>query len=214
MAVQPINIAVLVSGHGRGTTLQAIINACRDGRITGVIAVVIGVKDDVPAMDRARDSGIPAIALRPKEFATDEAYGRRILEVLSEHRVDLVCLAGYMRILPTEVVGAYRSRIMNTHAALIPAFCGKGMYGEHVPKAILDYGVKVSGCTIHFVDEVYDHGPIIVQKAVPVEEGDTPETLAARVLPFEHQAYIEAIQLFAEGRLKVEGRVVRVLEHR
>lgn len=209
-----INIAVMVSGHGRGSNLQAIIDACKDGRIDGRVAVVIGVKDDVPAMDRARNNGVPAIAVSPKEFASDEDYGRRILEILLEYKVDLICLAGYMRILPPQVVRAYRNRIMNTHAALIPSFCGKGMYGEHVHRAVLEYGAKVSGCTIHFVDEQYDTGPIIIQKAVPVEEGDTPETLAARILPLEHQSYVEAIQLFAEGRLQVEGRVVHILPPR
>ncbi len=209
--VMSINIAVLVSGHGRGSNMQAIVDACTDGRITGRVAVVVGVKDDVPAMDRARENGIPAIALSPKEFDSDEAYGARILEVLAEHNVDLICLAGYMRILPIEVVRKFQWRIMNTHAALIPSFCGKGMYGEHVHQAVLDYGAKVSGCTIHFVDEEYDSGPIIVQKCVPVEEGDTSDTLGARILPNEHKAYVEAVQLFAEGRLKVEGRVVHVL---
>lgn len=209
-----INIAVMVSGHGRGSNLQAIIDACKDGRIDGRVAVVIGVKDDVPAMDRARNNGVLAIAVSPKEFASDEDYGRRILEILLEYKVDLICLAGYMRILPPQVVRAYRNRIMNTHAALIPSFCGKGMYGEHVHRAVLEYGAKVSGCTIHFVDEQYDTGPIIIQKAVPVEEGDTPETLAARILPLEHQSYVEAIQLFAEGRLQVEGRVVHILPPR
>ena len=206
-----INIAVLVSGHGRGSNLQAIMDACKDGRITGRVAVVIGVKDDAPAMERARSQGISTVEVRPKEFDTDEAYGARILEVLAEHEVDLVCLAGYMRILPSSIVGAYRWRIMNIHPALIPLFGGKGMFGEHVHQAALDYGVKVSGCTVHFVDEEYDTGPIIVQKCVPVEEGDSAESLAARILVQEHKAYPEAIQLFAEGRLKVEGRVVHIL---
>lgn len=137
-------------------------------------------------------------------------YGKAILGVLAENKIDLLCLAGYMRILPSNVVRAYRWRIMNIHPALIPMFCGKGMYGEHVHRAALDYGVKVSGCTVHFVDEEYDTGPIILQKVVPVEEGDTPETLAARVLVQEHKAYPEAIQLFAEGRLSIEGRVVHI----
>jgi phosphoribosylglycinamide formyltransferase 1 len=208
---KPINIAVMVSGHGRGSNMQAIIDACADGRITGRVAVVIGVKDDVPAMDRARTQHVPAIAVRPKDFETDEAYGVRLLDILAEHEVDLICLAGYMRILPLDVVRTFQWRIMNTHAALIPSFCGKGMYGEHVHQAVLECGAKVSGCTIHFVDEQYDTGPIIVQKAVPVEEGDTSETLAARILPHEHKSYVEAVQLFAQGRLRVEGRVVHIL---
>jgi len=208
--VRQINIAVLVSGHGRGSNLQAIIDACNDGRITGKVAVVIGVKDDAPAMERARSQGISTVAIRSKDFDSDEAYGARILEVLAEHEIALVCLAGYMRILPSSVVSAYRHRIMNIHPALIPLFCGTGMFGERVHQAAVDYGVKVSGCTVHFVDEEYDTGPIVIQKCVPVEEGDTAETLAARILVQEHKAYPEAIQLFAEGRLRVEGRVVHV----
>ncbi|HEY3297790.1 MAG TPA: phosphoribosylglycinamide formyltransferase [Armatimonadota bacterium] len=206
-----INIAVLVSGHGRGSNLQSIIDACKDGRIDGQVSVVIGVKGDAPAMDRARDNGIAAVEVGPKSFSSDEDYGRAILQVLSEHKVDLICLAGYMRILPSVVVSAFNSRIMNVHPALIPLFCGKGMFGEHVHKAAVDCGVKVSGCTVHFVDEEYDTGPIIIQKCVPVEEGDSAETLAKRVLVQEHKAYPEAIQLFAEGRLKVTGRIVHIL---
>lgn len=208
---KPISIAVLVSGHGRGSNLQAIIDACSEGRIDGRVAVVIGVKDDAPAMERARSQGISTVAISPKACGSDEAYAERVLATLAEHKVDLVCLVGYMRILPSEIIKAYRYRIMNIHPALIPLFCGHGMFGEHVHQAAVDYGVKVSGCTVHFVDEQYDTGPIILQKTVPVEEGDTAETLAARVLVQEHKAYPEAIQLFAQGRLKVEGRVVRVL---
>ncbi len=206
-----INIAVLVSGHGRGSNLQSIIDACKDGRIDGRVAVVIGTKGDAPAMDRARENGIPAVEVRPKAFATDAEYAARLIEVLNENKTDLVCLAGYMRILPSHVISAYRWRVMNVHPGLIPLFCGKGMYGGHVHQAAVDCGVKVSGCTVHFVDEDYDTGPIIIQKCVPVEEGDTAETLAARVLVEEHKAYPEAIQLFAQGRLKVEGRVVHII---
>jgi formyltetrahydrofolate-dependent phosphoribosylglycinamide formyltransferase len=206
-----INVAVMISGHGRGSNLQAIIDACKDGRIDGRVAVVIGTKDDAPAMQRARDNGVKAVEVRPKAFDSDEDYGRAILDVLAEHKVDLICLAGYMRILPGSIISAYRSRVMNIHPALIPLFCGKGMFGEHVHQAVIDSGVKVTGVTVHFVDEQYDTGPIILQKCVPVEEGDTAETLAARVLVQEHKAYPEAIQLFAQGRLEVEGRRVHIL---
>jgi len=205
-----INIAVMVSGHGRGSNMQAIIDACKEGRITGRVAVVIGVKDDAPAMERARSQGILAVEIKPKAYESDEAYGKAILDVLAEHKIDLLCLAGYMRLLPANVVSAYRWRIMNIHPALIPMFCGEGMLCEHVHRSAVEYGVKYSGCTGHFVDEEYDTGPIILQKVVPVEEGDTPETLAARVLVQEHKAYPEAIQLFAEGRLSIEGRVVHI----
>ncbi|MHB1002143.1 MAG: phosphoribosylglycinamide formyltransferase [Armatimonadota bacterium] len=206
-----INIAVFVSGHGRGSNMQAIIDACNEGRIDGQVALVIGTKDDSPAMERARSQNIPTIEIRPKAFANDEEYGKHIIDALNTYNIDLVCLAGYMRIIPIEVVNKYKHRIMNIHPALIPLFCGKGMYGEHVHQAAVNYGVKVSGCTVHFVDEEYDTGPIILQKIVPVENGDTAETLAARVLEQEHKAYPEAVQLFAQGRLKVEGRCVSIL---
>lgn len=205
-----INIAIMVSGHGRGSNMQAIIDACNNGGIDGRVSVVIGTKYDAPAMERARSQNIKTVEIVPKGFASNDEYGKRILDVLSESNVDLLCLAGYMRILPPEVVKKFRNRIMNIHPGLIPLFCGKGMYGEHVHQAAIDYGVKVSGCTVHFVDEEYDTGPIILQKVVPVEEGDTADTLAARVLIQEHIAYPEAVQLFAQGRLKVEGRCVRI----
>ena len=206
-----IDIAVMVSGHGRGSNMQAIIDACNDGRIDGGVAVVIGTRDDAPAMERARLQGIESVEENPKAFADDDGYGKRLLGIMTEHRIDLICLAGYMRILPSILINTYRWHVMNIHPALIPLFCGKGFYGEHAHKAALEYGVKVSGCTVHFVDEAYDTGPIIIQKVVPVEEGDTAETLAARVLAQEHAAYPEAIQLFAQGRLRVEGRCVRIL---
>lgn len=209
--MKPVNIAVLVSGHGRGSNLQSIIDAARDGRIDGRVVLVIGTKSGAPAMDRARENGIPAVEVAPKAFASDEEYAARVVSLLREHDTDLVCLAGYMRILPAGVIDAFRWRVMNIHPGLIPLFCGKGMYGEHVHQAAVDYGVKVSGCTVHFVDEHYDSGPIILQKVVPVEEGDTAGTLAARVLVEEHKAYPEAVQLFAEGRLRVEGRIVHIL---
>lgn len=199
-----IGIAVMASGHGRGSNMQAIIDACADGRVDGRVAVVIGVSE-APAIERARSQGIPTEIVSPRE----PAYPERLCEALARHGADLVCLAGYMRILPGEVISAYP--VMNIHPALIPLFCGKGMYGEHVHRAAVEYGVKVSGCTVHFVDGNYDTGPIILQKCVPVCEGDTPETLAARVLEQEHIAYPEAVALFAEGRLKAEGRIVHIL---
>lgn len=203
-----INIAVLVSGHGRGSNLQAIIDACKDGRIDGRVAIVIGTKDDAPAIARARSEGIATVAISPKACGSDEVYAQGVLQILNEHQADLICLAGYMRVLPTQIVSAYRWRIMNIHPALIPLFCGKGMYGEHVHQAVLEYGMKVAGCTVHFVDEEYDTGPIIVQKAINVRENDTPETLAARVLVQEHKAYPKAIQLFAKGQIKVNGGAI------
>lgn len=206
-------IAVLVSGHGRGSNLQAILDACASGEIPGRVAVVIGTRADAPAMERARNAGVPTVTISPRRHTEDESdYAAALLNTLRAHNVGLICLAGYMRMLPQPVVEAYRGRIINVHPALLPLFGGKGMYGEHVHRAVLESGMKVSGCTVHFVDEQYDTGPIILQATVPVCDDDTPETLAARVLPEEHKTYVRAIRLFAEGRLRIEGRRVRVIE--
>ncbi|HXG24901.1 MAG TPA: phosphoribosylglycinamide formyltransferase [Chthonomonadales bacterium] len=208
-----LRIAVLVSGHGRGSNLQAILDACASGEIPGRVAVVIGTRADAPAMERARNAGVPTVTISPRRYAEDESgYAAALLNTLRAHDVRLICLAGYMRILPQPVVEAYRGKIMNVHPALLPLFGGKGMYGEHVHRAVLESGMKVSGCTVHFVDEHYDTGPIILQATVPVRDDDTPETLAARVLPEEHKTYVCAIRLFAEGRLRIEGKRVRILE--
>ena len=204
-------IAVLVSGQGRGSNMQAIIDACRSGKINGEVALVLGVKDDAPAMERARSGQIPTLALSPKAFETTEAYDDAVLAALQSNGIDLVCLAGYMRVLGQNVVDAFRNRIMNVHPALIPAFCGKGMYGHHVHEAVIERGVKFSGATVHLVDEEYDTGPIILQTVVPVLDDDTPDTLAARVLEAEHKTYTDAIALFADGKLEVVGRKVKVI---
>lgn len=206
-----VRIAILVSGKGRGTNMQALIEACQRGRIQGQVVVVIGTKPDAPAIERARRLQVPVAIVSPKAFPEEESYASALLKVLQEYGVELVCLAGYMRLLPERVVRAYAGRVMNVHPALLPLFGGKGMYGERVHEAVLASGMKVTGCTVHFVDEGYDTGPIILQTPVVVEEDDTPETLAARVLPYEHETYVRAVQLFAEGRLQIEGRRVRIL---
>ncbi len=190
--------------------MQVIIDACRDGRIAGEVAVVVGVVTDAPAIHRAQAAGVETIILNPKEFDDVAGYDRAMLESLVARRIDLVCLAGYMRVLGKVVVEEFRNRIMNTHPALIPMFSGKGMYGHHVHEAAIARGVKISGCTVHFVDEDYDMGPIIVQTPVVVCDDDTVDSLAARILAEEHQAYVQAIKLFAEGRLEVDGRRVRI----
>ncbi len=205
-----IRIAILVSGHGRGSNMAAIIDACQRGEVDGQVVLVIGTRCEAPALQRAAEKGVPTCVISPRNLSEEE-YAQRLLHALGEAKVDLVCLAGYMRLLPTPVVQSYAGRVMNIHPALLPLFGGKGMYGEHVHRAVLDSGMKVSGCTVHFVDEHYDTGPIIVQRCVPVEEEDTWETLAARVLVQEHQAYVQAVKLFAQGRLRIEGRRVRIL---
>jgi formyltetrahydrofolate-dependent phosphoribosylglycinamide formyltransferase len=190
--------------------MAAIIDACQRGEIDGQVVLVIGTRDEAPALQRATEKGVSTEVVSPSKLGEEE-YARRLLQTLGDAQVDLVCLAGFMRLLPPPVVHAYAGRVMNIHPALLPLFGGKGMYGEHVHRAVLESGMKVSGCTVHFVDESYDTGPIILQRCVPVEEEDTWETLAARVLAQEHQAYVQAVKLFAQGRLRVEGRRVRIL---
>jgi phosphoribosylglycinamide formyltransferase-1 len=181
------------------------------GELDGVVAVVISDVADAYALERARRAGVPAVAVVRKDHASKDAFNRAILDQLRAHEADLVVLAGYLRILSDELVDAYQGRILNIHPSLIPSFCGKGMHGLRVHQAALDYGVKVTGVTVHLVDKEVDAGPIILQRAVPIEDSDTAETLSDRVLLQEHQIYSEAIQLFAQGRLKVEGRRVRIL---
>lgn len=204
-----LRIAVLLSGrHGRGSNMQAIAEACAEGRIDGQVVSVIGNFADSPALARARELGLSAHHLSSRLEETE--YADRLLTALQDADAYLICLAGYMRKLPDAIVAQYAGRIMNIHAALLPAFGGQGMYGHHIHQAVLDYGAKVSGCTVHFVDADYDTGPIILQTPVPVEENDTPETLAARVLVAEHQTYPQAVALFAAGRLMLDGRRVRI----
>jgi phosphoribosylglycinamide formyltransferase-1 len=194
--------------------MEAIARACTDGRIAGRIALVAGNFADAPALARADGLGLPTCVVpsppRGASEAVEAAYGQALLRMLDEVRPDLICLAGYIRKVPPVVVIAFAGRIMNIHNALLPAFGGQGMFGLRVHQAALDYGVKVSGCTVHFVDEHYDSGPIILQTPVPVSEDDTAETLAARVLAAEHETYPRAISLFAAGRLRVAGRRVHI----
>jgi phosphoribosylglycinamide formyltransferase-1 len=205
-----LKVGVLASGGG--TNLQAIIDRAADGRIDAEVAIVISDVRDAYALERARIAGIHYAFINPRDFQNRDAFNRAVIERLRDHEVELVALAGYLRITSDEFVDAFEGRIMNIHPSLIPAFCGKGMHGLRVHQAALDYGVKVSGCTVHFVTKEVDAGPIIIQRTAPVLDDDTPETLQARVLEQEHQAYSEAIQLFAEGRLRIVGRRVRILQ--
>lgn len=208
-SMRRIRIGVLASGGG--TNLQSIIDSCERGEIDGDVVVVISNIPEAFALERARKHGIPAFCF-PHKGVTREQHEADIISCLEQHKVDLVCLAGYLRVLTPVLINKYAGRLMNTHPALLPSFGGKGMHGLHVHQAVLDYGCKVSGCTIHFVTLDVDGGPIILQKAVPVQEGDTPESLQERVLKEEHRLYPRAVQLFAQGKLKIEGRRVRILE--
>jgi len=203
-----INIAVLISGGG--TNLQAIIDGIESGFIPAKIAVVISSREDAYGLKRAEAHGLETCYIGAGNYPDPEQRTEKILEVLQEKKIDLVVLAGYMSILDPKIVEAYRNQIINIHPSLIPSFCGKGFYGKRVHQAVLDYGAKVTGATVHFVDEGTDTGPIILQKAVEVKEDDTAETLAQRVLKVEHELLPLAVKLFAEGRLHVEGRKVQI----
>ena len=203
MSDAPLRLAVLASG--RGSNLQAIIDAITEGRLHAVLALVISNKAEAQALERARTHGAPAVFLDPKATPGRDAYDAVILEHLRKHDVGLVALAGYMKIVTRVLIDAYANRIMNIHPSLLPSFPGL-----KAQQQALDWGAKVSGCTVHFVEEGVDTGPIIQQAAVPVLEGDTAESLEARILAQEHRIYPEAIQLFAEGCLAVEGRRVHI----
>ena len=205
-------IAVLVSGGG--TNLQALIDAEKSGVIkSGRISLVVSSSPDAYALVRAADAGIETLVIDKSGHPDREEYSLAIRDALIEAKTDLVILAGFMYILTESFVSAFENRIINVHPALIPSFCGEGYYGLHVHEAALAYGVKVTGATVHFVSAVTDGGPVILQKAVEIKEGDTPKTLQRRVMEeAEWQLLPQAAELFCAGRLSVEGRVVRISE--
>ncbi len=200
---------MLVSGGG--TNLQAILNACGRREIPGQVVAVISSNPNAYALERARSAGVPAVVLPPGDFPDRQSYDARLAEVVQAYQVDLVCLAGFLRILTPQFIRQFSCRIMNIHPALLPAFGGPGMYGAYVHRAVLASGVRVSGCTVHFADETPDGGPIILQSVVLVHDDDTEETLSARIAEEEHRLYPKAVRLFAEGRLWVVSRRVRIL---
>lgn len=201
-----LKIGVLVSGGG--TNLEAIIESCEKGKIPARVVLVISNKEDAYALTRARNHDIEGMFLSPRDFKTREEYWEKMRDILEERKIGLICLAGFLLKLSPLIVKKFRGRIMNIHPALLPEFGGDGMYGRRVHEAVLESGAKFSGCTVHFVDEVYDAGPIILQKKVPVLSNDTPDTLAERVLKEEHKTYSEAIKLFAERKLEIKGKRV------
>jgi formyltetrahydrofolate-dependent phosphoribosylglycinamide formyltransferase len=199
-------LAVLVSAGG--TTLQNLIDRMGTGQLAAEIGVVISSHRDVYSLERARRHGLPAHIVTRKEAGSSGEFSRRIFEICRADGVDLVVMAGFLQLLP--IPRDFTHRVMNIHPSLIPAFCGKGFYGHHVHAAVLAAGVKVTGCTVHFADNEYDHGPIILQTPVAVLDDDTVETLNHRVYAAECETYPQAIRLFGEGRLVVEGRRVRI----
>jgi phosphoribosylglycinamide formyltransferase-1 len=206
-----VKIAVLVSGGG--TNLQALIDAQSRGEIIGgEIAAVIASKPGVYALERAEKAGIPSYVVARKDYDSAKSMTIALVEQLKALDIGLVVLAGFMTILTQEMVEAYPNAILNVHPALIPSFCGQGYYGLHVHEKALEYGVKLSGATVHFVSQECDGGPIVLQKAVPVEENDTPETLQRRIMEQAEWVLLpQAVSLFCQGRLKVEGRIVHIL---
>ena len=206
-----VKIAVLVSGGG--TNLQALIDAQNRGEIAGgEIAAVIASKPGVFALERAKNAGIPSYVIARSDFGSAQEMTVALVKQLQALDIGLVVLAGFMTIITREMVEAYPNAILNVHPALIPSFCGKGYYGLHVHEQALEYGVKVSGATVHFVSEECDGGPIVLQKAVYVEEGDTPEILQRRIMEQAEWVILpKAVSLFCQGRLRVEGRTVHIL---
>ncbi len=202
-------IAVFASGEG--TNLQALIDAARDGRIRGQIALVVSNKPEVGAIRRAQSVGIDTLVRAPSEFPSADEYGAFLAHECKKRGITLICLAGFMLKLKSTLISAFPGKILNIHPALLPSFGGQGMYGMKVHEAVLEAGAKVSGATVHVVDEEYDRGPVILQSSVPVLAGDTPQTLAARVLTQEHWIYPKAVSLFCEGLVKVSGRRAEVL---
>lgn len=207
-----LNIAVLVSGGG--TNLQALIDAEKSGKIpNGRITLVISSRDDAYAVTRAKQADIPVEILRRKDYTAQDDYDSRLLELLEREKISLVVLAGFMTIISPRVIDRYRNRIINIHPSLIPSFCGEGCYGLRVHQAALKKGVKVTGATVHFVNEICDGGPIILQKAVDVLPNDTPQTLQRRVMEqAEWKLLPKAVALFCAGRLTVENGIVKVKE--
>jgi phosphoribosylglycinamide formyltransferase 1 len=201
-----VTLAVGVLASGRGSNLQAILAACARPGFPARVAIVISDRERAGALEGARAAGVEALWVNPKDFGDRQAYDRALVDELQTRGVGLACHAGWMRILSPVYVRAFAGRALNIHPSLLPAFPGL-----HPHRQVLDYGAKVSGATVHFLDEGVDTGPIVLQVAVPVAPADTEETLAARILVEEHRLYPEAIRLFAEGRLRIEGRRVIVL---
>jgi phosphoribosylglycinamide formyltransferase-1 len=199
-----LRIGVLASG--RGSNLQAIINAIGRKELEAKIAVVVSNKQDAQALGRARSHGIPAVFVNPADFQSREAYECKVVEALRKHEVNLVVLAGYMLIAGRPLLDAFSKRIINIHPALLPSFPGL-----HAQRQALEYGVKYSGCTVHFVDECLDGGPVILQSVVPVNDGDDEESLSQRILTEEHKLLVKVLKLLSEDRIRISGRIVRVL---
>lgn len=208
--MRKLRLGVLVSGGG--SNLQSIIDNIKLGKLDAEIAVVISSNEKAYALTRAKENNILNFTISQKDYPNERIYEKELIKILKKYNIDLVVLAGFLKVLSPYFVKTFKNKIMNIHPSLIPAFCGDGYYGRKVHKAVIDYGVKVTGVTVHFVDEGTDTGPIILQKAIEVKDDDTPDSLAARVLEEEHKLYPKAIKLYAEGKLLIDGRRVLIMD--
>lgn len=207
MSISPLQLAVFASGSG--SNLEAILRAIENGSLANVhVAAVISNNANAKALTRAQSRNIPTAVLSPAEYPSEVEYLEALDAILNEQKINFIALAGYLKKIPLPLVKRFNGRMLNIHPSLLPAFGGPGMYGAKIHRAAIERGVRWSGVTVHFVDEDYDTGPILLQKTVPVHQTDTPEILAKRVLAVEHHIYPEALRLFAEGRVSVENRKV------
>lgn len=202
-----------VFASGGGSNFQSMIDAVEDGMLDANLVLCVSNTADAGALKRAETHGIPTAVIDPDRMAAD-AFADTLLALLKDHDVSFVALAGYVRKVPPRVVDAYRGRMVNIHPSLLPAFGGPGMYGMNVHRAVVDYGVHWTGATVHLVDEEYDHGPVVLQQPVPVYADDSPEDVAGRVLQVEHQVYPRVLHLFAQDRVTIDGRSVRIESRR
>ncbi|MGD9202549.1 MAG: phosphoribosylglycinamide formyltransferase [Chitinispirillia bacterium] len=201
-----MNIAVFASGGG--SNFQALINKNHEGELHCTFGLLVGNNSKAKCFERAKRNSIPYLHIAPSHFENEKQYSEKLLQELYSRKIELIVLAGYMKKIPSLIIKKYSNRIINIHPALLPSFGGKGMYGKHVHRAVLDYGAKVTGITVHFVDEEYDHGAIILQETVKVLTNDDTDSLAARVLVVEHEYYWKAIEAIIQGSIKIEGRKV------
>jgi formyltetrahydrofolate-dependent phosphoribosylglycinamide formyltransferase len=207
MARGPLSLAVLLSGSGR--SLQNLLDRCADGQLPARVVLVVSSRPDAYGLKRARQAGVATAAIERKAFHDRDDFSAAVFEQCRLAAAELICMAGFLQLL--RIPDDFAGRVMNIHPALLPSFGGQGMYGRHVHEAVLEYGAKISGCTVHFADNDYDHGPVILQRSVEVRDDDTPETLADRVFAAECEAYPETIRRFAEGKLQIQGRKVRLV---
>ena len=208
--MSPVKIGVLISGAG--TNLQAIIDNINNKNINGEIKLIISNRENSYGLARGAIAGIETLYINPKNYSASEEYNKELIEELTKRNIELVVLAGYLKVLSKSFIESFSNRIINIHPSLIPSFCGKEFYGIRVHEEVLKYGVKYTGVTVHFVDEGTDTGPIILQKIVKVDKNDTVDTLQKKVLEVEHEAIVEAIKLYCENRIFIEGRHVIISE--